>query len=134
MPKSEKPSAKEVVVKEPSKIGEFEIQAYLYSKLREFGINIRGEVKVHYSSTGTKFDKQATCRFDLAEFREGKLVGIIEVKSKKIKHKTADGWNGTRQGKRYKNYGVPVLIVYGLEDAERIVSSAQETGRVPFQP
>lgn len=130
MPKSEKPFCSARAVKEPSIFTEFEIQATLYCELRELGFNVRGEVKTGYSENGTKRKRAATCRFDLAEFKDGALIGIIEVKPNKTKHKTPEGWLGTRQGARYKNYGVPVTIVYGMDHAWELISRACQQKRI----
>lgn len=111
------------VVTEPKQATEFEVQATLYSALRELGFNVRGEVK-------TKYGDRGQCRFDLAEFVDGRLVGVIEVKAAAITHKTAAGWNGTRQGRRYGTFGVPVRVVYGMRDAEQLIAEAERTGRL----
>ena len=105
-------------VTEPTRSTEFEVQATLYNELRRLGHNVRGEVPVRYGERGM-------CRFDLAEFVDGKLVGIIEVKSAPITHKTAAGWNGTRQGKRYGEWGVPVRIVYGMKEAVDLIGRVE---------
>lgn len=99
-------------VKEPKGETEFEVQAYLWSELRNKGINARGEVK-------TKYAKRQYVRFDIAIFRDGILTQIIEVKKSKIKHKTS--WLNTRQGKRYNEYGVPVCIIYGMQEAKEFL-------------
>ena len=93
----------------------------LYASLRELGFNVRGEVR-------TTIEDRKQCRFDLAEFVDGKLAGIIEVKSAPITHKTAAGWNGTRQGRRYGMFGVPVRVVYGMRDALDLIAQAESTG------
>lgn len=109
------------VVAEPAQETEFEVQATLYSELRRLGFNVRGEVK-------TRFGERGQCRFDLAEFVDGKLVGVIEVKAAPITHKSAAGWNGTRQGRRYGTFGVPVRVVYGMRDAEQLIAHAEQSG------
>jgi hypothetical protein len=103
-------------VREPSTSTEFEVQAYLWNELRRLGINVRGEVK-------TKFDKRCYVRFDLAIFENGQLKEIIEIKRSKMNHKTS--WVQTRQGRRYSSYGVPVSIVYGLDDADVYLKNKQ---------
>ena len=77
-----------------------------------------------------RYGERGQCRFDLAEFVDGKLAGIIEVKSAPITHKTAQGWNGTRQGQRYGEWGVPVVIVYGMKSAMELVARAAERGSI----
>lgn len=113
---------------------EFEVQAFLWNELRRLGRNIRGEVKVRLP--GGKLPrkngklKSAYCRFDLAEFEGGRLIGIIEVKSAPITHQSAAGWNGTRQGSRYGTFGVPVRIVYGQKEAENLVAHVEACGEL----
>ncbi len=111
------------VVAEPKQATEFEIQATLYAALRDLGFTVRGEVR-------TPIEERGQCRFDLAEFVDGNLVGIIEVKAAPITHKTAAGWNGTRQGRRYGKFGVPVRVVYGIRDAEQLIAQAESSGSI----
>jgi len=103
-----------VDVKEPSDHTEFEVQAYVWNKLRSLGVNARGEVK-------TKYKGKAYVRFDIAVFDGGSLSHIIEIKRSVIKHKTS--WENTRQGQRYNDFGVPVTILYGMEDAIKFVEN-----------
>ena len=105
-------------VSEPSKPTEFEVQATLWCELKRLGYNARGEV-------GTVFDGRAKCRFDIAVFDGGELVGIIECKSAPIRHKSANGWNGTRQGWRYGQFGVPVLVIYGMRMVEQLIGDLE---------
>ena len=104
-----------VEVQEPTQRTEFEVQAFLWTELRRLGINARGEVKAVFAG-------RATVRFDIAIFQDRKLVGIVEVKAAEIKHR--DGWELTRQGTRYAQFGVPVRIVYGMGGAEVAISDA----------
>jgi hypothetical protein len=104
-------------VREPDDKTEFEVQAYLWNELNKLGINARGEVK-------TKYEKRAYVRFDVAIFENGNLKQIIEVKRSKIKHKTS--WEDTRQGRRYSNFGVPVTILYGMDDVNRYLLSLKK--------
>jgi len=100
-------------VREPTSPTEFEVQAYVWTELRSRGVNARGEVKA-------KFARRSTVRFDIAIFTDGKLSQIVEIKKAKVNHKTT--WEETRQGHRYNQFGVPVTILYGMEDAEKFVS------------
>jgi len=107
---------------EPTWTSEFEVQAWLWNALRELGFNVRGEVKY-------RLEDRAYCRFDLAEFDSaGLLVGVIEVKARPVKHRTAGGWKATRQGKRYTALNVPVVLICGMEQAESLVESARACG------
>lgn len=127
MPGTLPPGYKELVmdkVKEPTVWTEFEVQAYLWSNLRQLEFNVRGEVKAVYAG-------RQRVRFDLAVFEDGNLVGIIEVKARPRKHK--NGWENTRQGSRYKQYGVPIRLVYGMDQAQECVLDA-EKGRLWGDP
>lgn len=99
-------------VTEPTIPSEFEVQAYVWNELQKKGVNVRGEVK-------TIFSGRSTVRFDLAVFDDGNLTHIIEIKKSPIKHKHK--WENTRQGFRYRQFGVPVFIIYGLEQAKQFV-------------
>ncbi len=101
-------------VKEPADKTEFEIQAYVWCELIKKGINARGEVKAIY-------ENKKTVRFDIAIFKKNKLTHIIEIKKSKIKHKSF--WENTRQGYRYNQFGVPVFIIYGIEDAKKFIEN-----------
>ena len=113
------------MLKEPTRPSEFEVQAWLWSELRSLGFNVRGEVKYRLDG-GKHSPRKPYCRFDLAEFRDGEIVGVIEVKSAPIKHKSVGGWKDTRQGRRYLSLPIPLHVVYGMADAERLVERARE--------
>ncbi len=122
----------ETLPTEPSWQSEFEVQAWLWSELRRLGLNVRGEVKLPLpAQAGAK--KRAYCRFDLALFNGGRLAGIIEVKAHRTRHGSERGWLGTRQGMRYGLFGVPVCIVYGMDDAMALVERVR-AGQELFQP
>lgn len=100
-------------VREPTSPTEFEVQAYVWNELKKRGVNARGEVKA-------KFAKRSTVRFDIAIFKDGKLIHIVEIKKAKVNHKTT--WENTRQGHRYNQFGVPVTILYGMDDADKFLT------------
>lgn len=89
---------------------EFEVQAFLYGELRRRAVDVRGEVKW--------FDPElrVQCRFDLVIYRDGVAAEIIEVKAAARKW-TRTPLEDTRQGRRYRLFGVPVTFVFGLDDA-----------------
>lgn len=105
-----------LVVVEPKRPTEFEIQATLWVGLRALGINARGEVK-------TKFAGRSQVRFDVAVFETGGLVGVLEIK-REGKQLGTD-WTTTRQGQRYGQFGVPVRLVRGMSDAEAAIEDAR---------
>lgn len=98
---------------------EFEVQAALFSSLRRIGLDVRGEVK--WCHTAKKGARRETCRFDLVIYRDDRPVRIVEVKAAPMKHK--DGVENTRQGRRYRRFGVPVTFIYGASDAARFVDT-----------
>lgn len=96
---------------------EFEVQAFLYGELKKMGRNVRGEVKWFDP------DLRVQCRFDLVIYGERGAEQIVEVKP------TARKWvktplEDTRQGRRYRLFGVPVTFVYGMEDARKFLEAA----------
>lgn len=94
---------------------EFSVQAELYAMLRASGFRVRGEVRWFDPRT------REHCRFDLVLFDAfGEPMEIVEVKARSVVHK--DGAENTRQGRRYRRFGVPVTFVYGLDDAKRFIS------------
>ncbi len=105
------------VVVEPDRPTEFEVQAYLWNGLRALGINARGEVK-------TIFSGRACVRFDVAIFDDGALVGILEIKAAPINHKTT--WEDTRQGDRYSQFGVPVRLICGMDEAVNVLDKVRQ--------
>lgn len=101
----------------PGEPSEFEIQSYLYTKLRAQGVDVRGEVG------GTEGD-----RFDLVLFNgDNVAVRIIEVKKRHVKaskklsamqeHEKNGVIRARRQVKKYKRYDVPVDMVAGMTAA-----------------
>lgn len=112
---------------ESNRSSEFEIQATLWMELKRLGYNVRGEVAAKYSHTT---DRRQKCRFDLVVFDQGKCQGIIEVKPSKTKHKKEGGWLATRQGTRYAEYGLPVKIIYGMDQAKTFIEHAEKTNQL----
>lgn len=108
---------------------EFEVQAALYSALRELGIDVRGEVKF-YGDFGLR-DAKASCRFDLVIFRDKNPELIIEVKARLKGHR--NGIEATRQFQRYTGFGVPVWFVYGMEGARLAIDELKERWSEPRQ-
>jgi hypothetical protein len=96
---------------------EFEVQAFLYSALKALGVDVRGEVKwagklpEHLSKK-----KKAACRFDLVIFKDRQAVDILEIKTAPVTH--SRGLEKTRQGTRYRLFGVSVTFIYGMPSAK----------------
>lgn len=109
------PNTSEHSIQYPQMDSEFEIQAYLFAKLKAAGFDVRGEVQVH-GMFGLRKAK-ASCRFDIVIYENGVATLIIEVKARVVNHKSTV--DDTRQGKRYTTFGVPVWFVYGMSDAEK---------------
>lgn len=95
----------------PDRIAEFEIQAHLFSKLIQQGINVRGEVKAEKS------------RLDLVIFNEdNQAICLIEVKSsqriKKRKYKRV---------KKYENlFGLPVIVCTHQDQIRNTIDQVKE--------
>lgn len=96
-------------------VTEFEVHASLYSALRANGFDVRGEVKWRDKLT------RCSCRFDLVLYRNDLPVEIVEVKAGRVTHRS--GLENTRQGRRYRLFGVPVTFVYGAEDAQAFLEA-----------
>lgn len=92
---------------------EFSVQAFLYTDLLEAGFDVRGEVPWRNKKA------RMSCRFDVVIYEFGRPVWIVEVKARPVSHRTVV--EDTRQGRRYRMFGVPVTFVYGPEDAQRFV-------------
>lgn len=102
-------SAEYRVPKQLERPSEFEVQAWLYNRLLAAGLDVRGEVRWLDKKTRT------SCRFDLVIYKNGEAAEIIEMKWGEVKHKR--GVENTRQGIRYRKFGVPVTFIYGQKDA-----------------
>lgn len=99
---------------------EFEVQSYLYSSLLALGWKVRGELKTRCRS----------CRFDLVVFDDqNKPVRIIEVKRRKSRINAAKRGD-RRQAARYREFGIPVDLVRGMEEAERYIEVVR-SGSLP---
>jgi hypothetical protein len=90
------------------KKSEFEIQAEIFIRLKNDGFFVRGE----YVS-GPLF------RFDLVVFNNrGKAVAIIEVKNTHTgRRRSLD----TLQGAKYRQFGVPVIQFYDLDEYQMLL-------------
>lgn len=90
---------------------EFEIQAFLYFELRRLGYNVRGEVGTYHSKAKFDlviYDRKKSGRFPLR---------IIEVK-KQRRSREAHTKSGSQIHRYYEDYGVPVDLVGGMDEAE----------------
>jgi hypothetical protein len=79
---------------------EFELQAWLYNRLNLDGFDVRGEIK-------GKTNAGENARFDLTVFVGSRIVAIIEVKDT-----PGSKLEKTRQGRRYRSFGVPVFLFF----------------------
>jgi hypothetical protein len=96
---------------------EFEAQAMLYVHLRNRNVDVRGEVIFRAPKPA-----RWVARFDLVVYSEGRALCIIEVKRSGKTGAIAK----TRQGTRYTNFGVPVLVCCGTEDLYRVADRVLE--------
>ena len=96
----------------PNEFSEFEVQAYLYSKLKRMGFDVRGEVSAP-SVLGE------SSRFDIVIFKKKRADKILEVKRnrKESIHK---------QQVKYNKFGVKVNFIMGMEDAEKYIKNIRD--------
>lgn len=90
-------------IQNPVRKSEFEIQASLYSKLKEDGFKVRGCVSL----------KRHKAQFDLVVFKGRKASAIIEVKAPD--EGPTEDLDKTQQGMKYRVYGVPVVLFWSME-------------------
>lgn len=95
----------------PDDYSEFEIQAYLYGKLKRMGFDARGEVS---SSNG----KGKGSRFDIVLYKKKKAYRIIEVKKQ-------PDTNIEAQRIKYSRYGVKVTFIMGMDDALKYIKEVR---------
>lgn len=117
------------LVTRPTQYSEFEIQAFVYIELLRGGFQVYGESKTRQKNENGRMEQ---CRFDISEFKDAALCGIIEIKSDYVNHKLADGWLGTRQGRRYSSFGVPIALIYGMDQAIHFVDLAKDWDAIPY--
>lgn len=103
-------------------VTEFEIQAWLYAELLLLGFTVRGEACWRDRET------RLQCRFDLVILDGQMPVEIIEVKD--TVGRGQDRVEQTRQGQRYRHFGVPVTFVYGMDDAAEFLKMKSAQKRI----
>ena len=95
-------------------LSEFDIQATLYTLLKEKGYNVTGEYKI-------KTDRNGTLRADIAilDTNWGKVIYLIEVKDtlKKVNI-------NTRQYKKYKATRIKFDYCLTKNDIQRTIQAA----------
>ena len=102
-------------IKLPKYYSEFEIQATIYSKLKDHGINIRGEVRGAVKKDGVKQGS----RFDLVIFnQDDAAILVIEVKKNK---QAMNNRSRKNQLVRYMTFGAPVIWITGMIMAETFI-------------
>ena len=113
-----KQSIKQSLPIEPDKFTEFEVQATIWTALRQMGFNARGEIKTRFVCER----KRSCCRFDILVYKQdGDVLCIIEIKSDK--RKDLSNWSETRQGKRYAEFGVPVYLIHGMSHSLKFLAN-----------
>lgn len=98
-------------------VSEFEVQAFVFSELRKLGIDVRGEVIHKITNAG---GRGRVCRFDLVIFKNRTATAIVEIKGESSTGKPGANVNG-RQLIRYREYGIPVFFVRGMEQAQDFI-------------
>ena len=104
------------IIEYPNKSNEFEIQAELYSLLKSYSINVRGEVvdKNIRNALGNKVGFKKS-RFDLVVFDKNNIAKIIiEVKPCITRKK-----EGTKQFNKYSIYNLHLL--YCFRDTNKLI-------------
>jgi hypothetical protein len=91
----------------PQSDTEFEVQAVLYCRLKQCGLNVRGEVFCWCEDRGMP----ARTRLDLVVFNDQlQPVVIIECKNRNGNAEPVFTLtSGTRQHRRYHKFGLPVV-------------------------
>jgi hypothetical protein len=79
---------------------EFELQAWLYNRLKLDGFDVRGEIR-------GRTDAGRNARFDLIVSVGDRVIAIIEVKDN-----PGSRLEKTRQGRRYRTFGVPLFLFF----------------------
>ena len=104
----------------PERASEFEIQAELYQAIKSAGFDVRGEVR----ASCMDFGNQHLVRIDLVVFRDCKAVALVECKRDANEMEGLD--TGTRQGRRYSRFGLPVIVCGSLEQIPFAVQEVEE--------
>ena len=111
----------DLIIKNPIKFSEFEVQATLYAILKfNHKLDVRGEV--HYKMPTYGELKASSSRFDLVVFKNGEAICIIEVKNNK---KTKINEN-TRQFKKYSKFGIKLIYCMNMGFVNEVVQEVLE--------
>lgn len=104
-------------IEKPSKMSEFEIHAALYIRLRQAGYKVRGHATAKYEN--------GMCTFDLVVFDgDYRPKVIIEVKNS-----ANTSLPNTRQGMRYRHFGLPVVLFWNLDEYGELLNFLRSTIR-----
>lgn len=102
---------RDLVIPYPEQESEFEVHAWLWYRLRELGIDARGEVQ----------SCNRSARFDIVIFdKDRKAVRLIEVKSllKKTGFDQKSHKLRHKQAQRYSKFGIRLDTIVGMKAAE----------------
>jgi len=97
----------------PSSTSEFEVQAYIFSELKDKGYDIRGEVST----------KRRKCQFDLVVYHKHLPRIVIEVKKQKKTYKH-EKYVRFAQACKYDRYCTQVFYVSGMKEAKKFVNKS----------
>jgi len=110
--------------KQPRRVPSAEVQAELYHRLREVGI----EVHLEYRAPGVPgYKRGRKCVFDLVIVVDGRILGIIECK-RRGRRNAPTGRSG--QERAYLSFGISLLWCYGMEDVPEIFERITEGVRL----
>jgi hypothetical protein len=113
----------------PKVPSEFEIQAFLYTELRELGYDARGEVR---ATTGRS-------KLDIVIFTDGKPTSIIEVKKRKINGNSRKRRDAQQllareiQRDKYCGYNLPIQDICGMDAAVAFIETMLALAPDPFR-
>jgi hypothetical protein len=104
------------VIHKPERPTEFEMQAELYFRLKKLGLDVRGEVSASFDG-GRSF-------FDLVVFHGHHGAVIIEVKNNDAG--ALRYGKKTRQNRKYKSYGLPLVYFTTATPIESVIAEIQK--------
>ena len=120
----------------PETISEAEIQAKIWRRLLNHGLDVKLEVVCPSDKIGKLGTRITDVRFDIVIFYEQKAFCVVEVKAhKKRKDRNISYFNRTensKQAKKYAKYGITVFYCVGDEMVDRTVDRVRNLAKDMF--
>ena len=113
--KTYSPTHRHLTINFDQSMTEFEVHAFIYSELKRHGVQVRGNIS-------SPFGGGKVCRFDIVIFDNKKPTRIVEVKSGTNSQPCGMRGEG-RQCFRYRQFGIPLIYVIGMDAAKLFVDS-----------